>query len=240
MPAADKLQYSSGNSASTTLASGITGTDTSAPLTSDTNFAAKSGEGMVIIDEGTANEELAYATTKTGGALTIPLANRGLEGGSATTHASGASVKGILTAGMWNNLIDALALIIDKTAGTIKTGITLVSPILTGPKITKRIQAVTDAATVTPSWDNDDECNITAIAQAFTLANPSGTPTANQSIIIRIKDNATPRAITFGNQYRAIGVTLPTTTTASKTMYLGGKWNATDSKVDILAVGTEA
>lgn len=111
---------------------------------------------------------------------------------------------------------------------------------LTNKRITKRVQSVTDAATITPSWDNDDDCNVTAIAQAFTLANPSGTPTANQTIVIRIKDNGTGRAITFGNQYRAIGVTLPTTTTASKTLYIGGKWNATDSKVDVLAVSVEA
>lgn len=134
--AADALKYVSGNSASTTLSSGVTNIATSAPLTADSAFNAKSGEGMVIIDEGTANEEFAYATTKTGGALTIPLVNRGLEGGSAQSHSSGASVKGVLTAGMWNNLIDALALIIDKAAGTIKSGITFASAILTTPTIT--------------------------------------------------------------------------------------------------------
>jgi hypothetical protein len=128
--AADKLMYASGNSSSTTLASGVSNTDTSQPLTSDTNFAAKSGEGMVILDEGAATEELAYATGASGGALTTPLANRGLEGGSAQAHAAGATVKGILSAGMWNNLIDALILIIDKTTGLIKSGITFTTPII--------------------------------------------------------------------------------------------------------------
>lgn len=119
--AADKLKFASGNSASTTSSSSISNSDTSLPLTSDTAFAAESGEGMVIIDEGTNNEELAYATGKSGSSLTIPLANRGLEGGSAKAHDSGVSVKGILSAGMWNDLINSLAdNVLDKATGTLK------------------------------------------------------------------------------------------------------------------------
>lgn len=119
--ARDTLTYASGNSASTTLSSGISNTDTSAPLTSDTNFAAKSGEGMVIIDEGAATEEFAYATTKSGSSLTIPLANRGLEGGSAQAHSAGATVKGIITATMWNDVIDSLTNVLLKTTGAVDT-----------------------------------------------------------------------------------------------------------------------
>lgn len=100
--AAPQFKKAQGNSASTTLSSGVASGDTSAPLTADTNFA---GEGMVIMSEGENVEEFAYATTKAGGALTIPLANRGLEGGSAQTHASGATVKGVLTKGMWNDMV---------------------------------------------------------------------------------------------------------------------------------------
>ena len=110
----------------------------------------------------------------------------------------------------------------------------------TNKRVTKRVQGVADAATITPSWDDDDDTNITAIAQAFTLANPDGTPTANQTIVIRILDDGTGRAITYGAGYRAIGVTLPTTTTASKTIYLGCKWNVADTKTDVIAVSEEA
>jgi hypothetical protein len=117
--AVDKLQYSIGNSASTTLSSSISNVDTTAPLTADTNFAAKSGEGMVLLDEGQATEELAYSTTKTGSTLTIPLVNRGLEGGSAQAHTSTSSVKGIFTAGMWNNVIDALVNLVSKSTGAV-------------------------------------------------------------------------------------------------------------------------
>lgn len=101
------------------------------------------------------------------------------------------------------------------------------------------IQSVTSAATVTPTFAND-QVNITAQAAALALANPTGTAVDGHGISIRIKGNGTPRAITYGTQYRAIGVTLPTTTVASKTLYLGMVYNAADVKWDVVAVAQEA
>jgi hypothetical protein len=101
------------------------------------------------------------------------------------------------------------------------------------------VQAVTSAATVTPTFSND-MVKITAQAAALTLANWSGTSIPAWGMAIRIKDNGTARAITYGTQYRAIGVTLPTTTVVSKTLYLGCIWNADDSKIDVVAVAQEA
>ena len=105
--------------------------------------------------------------------------------------------------------------------------------------ITPRVQTVTSSATVTPTSTNDI-VRITAQAEALTLANPTGTFLEGQSLIIRIKDNGIARTIGYGSDYRAIGVTLPTTTVANKTTYLGCIWNATDSKLDIVGVCTEA
>lgn len=102
-----------------------------------------------------------------------------------------------------------------------------------------QIQAVTSAATVTPTFNND-MVKITAQAAALTLANPSGTAVAGWGIAIRIKDNGTARAISYGAQYRAVGVTLPTTTVISKTLYLGMIYNADDTKWDVTAVAQEA
>lgn len=112
--AVPNLKKVQGNSSSTTSSNSITDSDTSLPLASDSNFA---GEGMVIIDEGETTEEFSYATGKSGSSLTIPVANRGLEGSSAEAHDSGASVKGILTADMWNDIIDTLLEIFDQTTG---------------------------------------------------------------------------------------------------------------------------
>ena len=104
---------------------------------------------------------------------------------------------------------------------------------------TPRVQTVASAATVTPVNTNDI-VTITAQAAALALANPTGTWDEGQSLIIRIKDNATARAITYGTDYRAIGVTLPTTTVISKTTYLGLIYNSTDTKWDVIGVTTQA
>ena len=101
------------------------------------------------------------------------------------------------------------------------------------------IQTVASAATVTPTFSND-QVNITAQAVGLALANPVGTPISGKQIRIRIKDNGTARAISYGTQYRAIGVTLPTTTVINKTLYLTCIWNATDTKFDVVHVAQEA
>lgn len=101
------------------------------------------------------------------------------------------------------------------------------------------IQSVVSAATVTPTFA-DDEVIITAQAAALALANPTGTAIDGLGIVIRIKDNGTARAITYDTQYRAIGVTLPTTTVISKTLYLGMIYNSTDTKWDVVAVAQQA
>jgi len=101
------------------------------------------------------------------------------------------------------------------------------------------VQSVVSAATVTPVATNDIVV-ITAQAAGLTLANPTGTWNQGQPLMIRIKDNGSARTIAYDTKYRAIGVTLPTTTTASKTTYLGVIYNATDDKFDVMGVTTEA
>lgn len=101
------------------------------------------------------------------------------------------------------------------------------------------VQAVTSSATVTPTF-SDDLVKITAQAAGLTLANPTGTAVPGWGMAIRIKDNGTARSISYGSQYRAIGVTLPTTTVISKTLYLGMIYNADDTKWDVVAVAQEA
>lgn len=101
------------------------------------------------------------------------------------------------------------------------------------------LQVVTSSATVTPTFDND-AVKITAQAAGLTLANPTGTAKQMHGMAIRIKDNGTARSITYGSEYRAIGVTLPTTTVISKTLYLGLIYNSDDSKWDVVAVAQEA
>jgi hypothetical protein len=105
--------------------------------------------------------------------------------------------------------------------------------------ITPRLQSLVSSATVTPTNLND-EVVITAQAVGLTLANPTGTAVQGQSMIIRIKDNGTAQTIAYDTRYRAIGVTLPTTTVINKIVYLGLIYNSTDVKWDCIGVSQEA
>ena len=81
---------------------------------------------------------------------------------------------------------------------------------------------------------------LTAMASGTSIASPTGTPVQGQSLIIRLKDDGTARAITWNAIFRAIGITLPTTTTANKLLYVGCKYNSTDTKWDVVSVQEEA
>lgn len=106
---------------------------------------------------------------------------------------------------------------------------------LTNKRITQRVSSITSSATPTPNADTDDEYTITALAAAALLTNPTGTPTEGQSLLVRIKDNGTARALTFDTQYRfSSDQPAPTTTVIGKTLYMGFVWNSDDSKWDCL------
>jgi len=277
-----KLCYSIGNAASTTLSVATANSDTSITITSDTNFAAKSGEGMILIDESQATEEIAYSASKSGAVLSVPLANRGLEGGSAQGHAINATVKGVLTAGMYNDLVDSLSNVVNATTGALDTtkvvdlttAQTLTNKRLTSPKInenvavtstatelnlltgvtalltasgtttltnkriTPRVVTATDDASAVIDSDITDQYQLTAVAND-TVFTVTGTPTAGQKLIIRVKDAGVAKALTFTG-FTAIGCTIPTTTTANKTTYVGAIHNATTPTWDVVAVTTEA
>lgn len=107
-----------------------------------------------------------------------------------------------------------------------------------GGSNTPVVQTIISDATVTPTTA-DDLVVITAQAVALTLANPTGVPAQGQSLIIRIKDDGNSHAIAYGTQYRAIGVTLPVATVASKTLYLGFIYNLDDTTWDCIGVAQE-
>lgn len=79
-----------------------------------------------------------------------------------------------------------------------------------------------------------DAYHITALAANITINNPSGTWADGQGCVIRIKDNATPRTITFGSNYVAFDAALPTTTVASKEIYIPIIYNAATAKWSVI------
>ena len=102
--------------------------------------------------------------------------------------------------------------------------------------------ATTSGSTITPTSGTTNQYNVTALAASATIAAPSGTPVDGQRLTIRIKDNGTAQALTWtttSGAYRAVGVTLPTTTVISKALYVGCIYNSQDSFWDVVAVAQQ-
>jgi hypothetical protein len=160
------LKRTQGNGASTTLSASITNADTSAPLTSDTAF---DGEGMLLIDEGQATEEFAYGTGKVGSSITILADDRGLEGGSAQAHSDTATVKGVITSGMWNNMVEAVSKTVSATDGTLLKAAG--ADINTGTDDAKIVtsKAIADSY-INTGWIPNNDTWTYASATTFTIA----------------------------------------------------------------------
>lgn len=135
-------------------------------------------------------------------------------------------------------------LVDDADAATARTTLGVAhdgTATLSNKRITKRAGSAASTSSLTYDSDSYDVYTLTALAAALTLPNPSGTPTDGQPLLLRIKDNGSARGITWsGAQWRALGVTLPTTTTVSKWLVILAVWQVADSRWDVLHVGLEA
>jgi hypothetical protein len=105
----------------------------------------------------------------------------------------------------------------------------------------------TTSVTSPLAWNSTsyDEYALTALANALTInADANTAPADGQRMMFRFKDNGTARVLTWTtgstNSFRVVGVTLPTTTVASKLLYVGCIYNSADSRWDAIAVGQEA
>lgn len=113
---------------------------------------------------------------------------------------------------------------------------------LTNKRITARITSISSSATPTVNTDNCDCVTITALAATITsmTTNLSGTPNNFDKLIYRIKDDGTPRGITWGASFAAMGVALPTTTVASKVLTVGFIWDSVAGVWGCVASAQEA
>lgn len=115
---------------------------------------------------------------------------------------------------------------------------------LTDKRINPRVvtTAGTGGGSITPTSDTADQFVITALTSSATFLAPSGTPVDGQKLIIRIKDNGVSRALVWTSTtagYRAVGATIPVSTSASKTTYVGCIYNGADLFWDVVAVATQ-
>lgn len=116
---------------------------------------------------------------------------------------------------------------------------------LTNKRITARVNAQT--STTSPwAWNSNsfDQQSFSALANALTINADAGTPTDGQKTVFRFKDNGTARALTWTtgttNSFRVMGGSLPSSTVAGKTIYVGCIYNALDSRWDAVAYTQEA
>ena len=96
---------------------------------------------------------------------------------------------------------------------------------------------------LTINGDTTDLYKAEGLTGAITLLQPSGTPVDGQKLMIRLEDDGTARGITWttsAGAFRAVGITLPTTTVLGKVTYVGCVYNSTDSFWDAVATVTQA
>ena len=180
-----------------------------------------------LVGLGTMAEQNANNVNITGGSIT------GVSGlGTVTSITAGTGLSGgtITTSG---------TIAIDSTVATLSGTQTL-----TNKRVNPRaVAAGATSGTLTPNGDTTDVFNAFGLTGAITVATPSGTPVDGQRLMLRFEDNGTGRGITWttsSGAFRAVGITLPTTTVASKVTYVGCVYNSTDIFWDVIAVATQA
>ena len=87
-----------------------------------------------------------------------------------------------------------------------------------------------------------DQYNITALSTATTFSTTfTTTPNDGQKLMIRVLDNGTAQTLNWNTAtFVIVGTTLPTTTVATKTTYVGCIYNSFNSRWDVIAVTTQA
>jgi len=117
----------------------------------------------------------------------------------------------------------------------------LVADLAAKRPLVPRVTGAASSATPTPNADTTDLYSLTAQAAAAAFVNPTGTPVNGQALTIRIKDNGTARALTWGTAYVAGGVALPATTVLSKILTLSFLYNTDNglNKFQLIASAQE-
>jgi hypothetical protein len=101
------------------------------------------------------------------------------------------------------------------------------------------VNSMTSGANITASV-NDTQYNVTALAVSANVTAPTGSPQDGQKLTYRIIDDGTPQTLIWDPIYQVIGTTLPTTTVASKYVYVGVIYNAQDVTWDVVSVAQQA
>jgi hypothetical protein len=226
---------------SPTLVTPALGTPSSATLTKATGLPVSTGisglgSGVATFLATPSSANLAAAVTDETGSGALVFATSP----TLVSPALGTPASGVVT-----NLTGTASININGTVGatTPSTGAftTLTaSAYLSSTRINPRTSSTASTATLTPDISAFDQYNLTAQAAGLTVEAPTGTPVDGNKLIIRILDNGTPQTINWNGTYTAIGMTLPTTTTANKMIYVGCVYNSANTRWDVIALTTQA
>ena len=180
--------------------------------------------GLVIPSFTTAGQ--AVITTSTG-ALTTTTFPTGGGGGATLTAAENITITGSNPYTV--AVTPSLAVTTISTSGTATLNNLVLPSTGTITGYVNRISSVTTQSAVPQiSTDRIHFTTITGLAQAITSVTMTGTPFDGQLFEIRITDNGTARAITWGSQFD--GALLPTTTVISTRLRVFLEWDAATSK----------
>ena len=111
---------------------------------------------------------------------------------------------------------------------------------ISSSRINSRTTAFTSTSSISPDVYSYDQYSVTSLNTGLTINAPSGSPLDGTKLLFRIADNGAPQSITWNATYRVIGTTLPTTTTAGTTVYIGCIYNGNLSVWDVIAVAQQA
>lgn len=174
--------------------------------------------------------------------------NLTVTGGSDAGNATGDIVETLPTAAWGKDLTDALRVTLEQD-GTLKSSVVsgITNPILTTGKtatnlrVTPRSTSSASLTTLTPNIDTYNFYELNTQATALTIANPTGTPSDKDIVIIFLKDSGTSQAVTYGANYVNIsGLDSLVATVAGKWHTIGAVYNAGLSKWLIVSITTGA
>jgi len=149
--------------------------------------------------------------------------------GNLVTSGTGTFNTSPLTVG--NLILSASGLTSPRTftfpnASTTLVGVDTVQS-LSNKRIYPRQSIQTSPTSITPDKSQFDEYYVTALSNPITINNATS-PSVGDTFVIYITDNGTVRSISWGSHYVGLGVPLPTSTTANKTMEIIIKYVASN------------